>query len=221
MAAFKVDGDFTVATACSAARKSFPFPGDNTSFIVEQDFMQFFANFTPLALSTPHPTFTDAYLVEETPLQDLGGGVARWTRRYAQIPATRNEYEAFAYQFVGYIGITWGINVPTFPGRHRFTKTVVSRLKHEYFLCATGQTYETPDLIPIIPAQAYKFNDLVVDYLWDSSGPHAVAVAPSEPSRAEYEAWVAAGAEIVAEDSRISRWLGNIYERVTRYVVAQ
>jgi len=171
-------------------------------------------------LNTPHPTFTDAYLVEETPLQDLGGGVARWTRRYAQIPATRIEYESFAYQFIGYMG-TWGINVPPdqiVTHRDRFTKTVVSRLKHEYFLCATGQTYETPDLIPIIPAQAYKFLGIVVDYLWDVVSLFTVA---TEPSRTEYEAWVAAGAEIVAEDSRVSRWLGNIYERVTRYVVAQ
>lgn len=216
MAAFKVDGDFTVATACSAARKSFPIPGDNTSFIVEQDFMQFFANFTPLALNTAHPTFTNAYLVEETPLQDLGGGVARWTRRYATIPATRDEYETFAYHFIGFYGV-WGINVTTVTGRDRFTKTVVSRLKHEYFLCATGQTYETPDLIPIIPAQAYEFNGIATDYLGDSP-PFSVA---SDPSRTEYEAWIAAGTEIVAEDSRVSRWLGNIYERVTRYVVAQ
>jgi hypothetical protein len=29
----------------------------------------------------------------------------------------------------------------------------------------------------------------------------------------------AAGKGIVAEDSRINRWAGNIYERVTRYVI--
>jgi hypothetical protein len=218
MAAFKVDGDFTVATACSAARKLFPIPGDNTSFIVEQDFMQFFANFTPLALNTAHPTFTNAYLVEETPLQDLGGGVARWTRRYAQIPATRDEYETFAYHFIGFEG-NFNIGSPLITGRDRFTKVVVSRIHYEYFLCAAGQPYEDPGDIPIISEQQYLAapgSDMPVDWLRDSP-PFDV---PSDPTRAAYEAMIAAGTEIVAEDSRVSRWLGNIYERSTRYVKA-
>lgn len=223
MAAFKVDGNFTVATACGAARKSFPIPGDNTSFIVEQEFMQLFANFTPLALNTAHPTFTTAYLVQESPLQDLGGGVAKWTRTYATIPAQRNEYEMFAYQYIGIYGyvLAQGGSVTTeVDGRERFTESSLSRVQHDYFLCASGQDYETPADIPVNAAQAYyqsADSTLVTDYLTDSP-PFTTA---SSPTLTAYLALVSGGDEIVAEESRLTRWMGNIYERTTRYVIAK
>jgi hypothetical protein len=211
MSAFKTDGTFTSASAVGAARKSFPFDGDNSSFIVEQDYMIALSSFSPLALSTA--------------LQDLGGGIVKWTRTYAQIPATRSEYSTFAYTFIGFLGA--GIapysqyDIQAGDQRDPFLKVVMSRVYNEYFLCATGQTYTTPSAIPVINAQSYNFDGLPnnkVNYLVDPAiNPLSTATEPTLP---DYRDMVTAGDEIVAEDSTLERWMGNIYVRSTRYVKA-
>jgi len=224
MSAFKTDGTYSTAVAVGAARKSFPIDGDNTSFMVEQDFMVAIGSFTPLALNDPHGTFTTAYLVKETPLEDLGGGIARFSRIYSTVPATRSDYESFGYRFPGYLGT---LNPPYSQyygddpeGRDPTVLPVLSRILHTYALCATGQTYTTPALFfagVAVAAQVYTINtnaDARVDYLFDGSP------AASSPTLTAYKALVTAGTEIVAEDSVMRRYAGNIYEIATRYVVA-
>jgi len=225
MSAFKTDGTFTSASAVGATRKSFPFDGDNSSFIVEQDYMIALSSFSPLALSTAHGTYTDAYLVKESPLQDLGGGIVKWTRTYAQIPATRDEYGSASYLFIGFLGVHVApysqYDTLVNDERDPFQKVVTSRLTKEYFLCAAGQTYTTPSAIPTIEAQSYHFdghpNNKVL-YLVDP----AINTISAEtiPSLPDYRDMVTAGDEIVAEDSTLERWMGNIYVRSTRYVKA-
>lgn len=215
----KTDGDFAVASAAGPAKKSFPIPRDITHYIIEQDFMQAFDDFAPLALNTEHPDDEDAFLVEETPLQDMGGGVARWTRRYSTIPAVRDEPVNLSYNFIGYAG-QFLVGAEEVTGRERETRKVVGRAHHEYFLCATGETYTTPQSIPVLPAQKYLAvagGDLHTDWLRDSP-PFDL---DSSPSRATYEGWVTAGTEFIAEDSNVDPYLGNIYVRVTIYVKAQ
>jgi hypothetical protein len=226
MPAFRIDGTFTTASAVGAARKSFPFDGDNASFIVEQDFMVLFSSFSPLALDTVHPSIAAAYLVKESPLQDLGGGVARWTRTYAKIPSSRSEWSTITFNFPGY----FGTRLPPYfqyyerigDERDPWTATSVCRVLSEYFLCATGQTYETPQDIPIISRQLFTLDgrpDQPIDYLVNQTTNPLLSA--TEPTLPEYMALVAAEDEIVAEDSTIERWMGNIYERKTRYVIAK
>lgn len=224
MSAFKTDGTFSSAALDGSWRKSFPIPGDNVSFIVEQDFQVEFASFTPLALNTAHATFSTAYLVSESPLEDLGGGIARWTRTYAQIPATRDEYETYATKFPGLKGVTnppydqyW---IASDDGRDPFTETVNSRLRYEYFLCADGQDYETPEAIPVLLAQQFTLvsnQNVKVDYLL----PEGLYWSDSLPSKEDWLELIDDEDEFIAEDSRIERWLGNIYVRITRYVKAK
>lgn len=70
-----------------------------------------------------------------------------------------------------------------------------------------------------------------VDFIYDTakdpvtgatnSNPFPGAIIPTVPCRQAYTSLVISGLEIVAEPSVISRWRGNIYQRVTKYVVAQ
>lgn len=71
------------------------------SFLFEQDYVIERASFSPLALDTPHPDIPDAYLVEETPWEDIGGNVVKWTRVYSKIPAAWRDYESFAWTIPG------------------------------------------------------------------------------------------------------------------------
>lgn len=224
MAAFKTDGTFTTATLHGPYRRSLPIVGDTTAQIIEQDFQIAYGSFSALALDTAHATVTSAYLVSETPPSEVGGGILQWTRVYATVPATRSDYESFSYRFPGYLGT---LNPPYNQyygddpeGRDPLVLTVSSRIEYKYALCATGQTYTTPTAFYNalgVSAQVYSINtndEARVDYLFDGS-PSA-----SDPTLTAYQALVTAKTEIVAEDSVMSRYMGNIYQIATRYVVA-
>ena len=232
MSAFKVDGTFSTAAAAGAARTSYPIPGDLTAKVISQDYMQTFADYTAPTISTAHGTFSTAYLVGDSELQDIGGGIARFTREWATIPAVRNEWGTWGYQFPGYYSVSAG---PT-PysqyfyvngnARDPFTLTAKSRMYHEYFLCKAGQTYATPDLIPVIDAQVWSMvtnTNARILYLI----PTGTFGTDSNPTLEAYLALVAGGAgfgtgaavgEFVAEASTVDRYMGEIYVRITRYV---
>jgi hypothetical protein len=234
MSAFKTDGALTTAQEQGGARKSFPFEGDVASFIVEQDYLVLLASYSPVAISTAHGTFTNAFLVRESALENIGAGVVKFTRTYAQIPATRNEYGTFAFQYPG----LYGTLTPPYAfqywtvaddGRDPYLDVGSSRMKHEYFLCAAGQTYATPDLIPILPKLAFNI-------IGNESSRNAYLLKEGvfwSDTNPTVEAWldlVAGGSgigegaedgEFIAEDSTIERWMGDIYVRVTRYLKAK
>jgi hypothetical protein len=104
----------------------------------------------------------------------------------------------------------------------------MARLAYSYYrIFASGGDYTSAGSIPIIDAQKYIYGSTTnnTDYLADSP-PFAAATTPS---RTAYEAVMAGGSglgtganagEIVAEQSIVRRWRGNIYERVTRYIKA-
>jgi len=258
-APFYLDGDWTTAAAAGNVRFEQPFAGDKNDYVLVQDFMQFTANFTPLALNTAHPVYTTYFLVAESELQDTGGGISRWTRKYAQVPQPRNDYLSYAYSFIGYFGkIANLVTSSTFPvlGRNRLQLTVPCRSLNEYFIWIDGNTIKdstgtniytgtpgqaTPESIPVILGQRYYVpagtvpspgvfvatypagspQDIAYgtaqDYIWDA--PAFGGVIPTIPSRTTYQTLINNGTEIVAEDSQVSRWLGNIYLRVTKYIL--
>lgn len=103
MSAIYTDGDFTVAEITGARRWSDPLNrGEATTF--DEDYIQALTSWRALPLDTLHPDptpFDYAVLVGESPLQDLGGGIVKWTRTYSLIPLSYVRHEAFAYTFPG------------------------------------------------------------------------------------------------------------------------
>lgn len=242
-----VDGDFTVIRFTGWPVLHQPFAGDNGEYLLEQKCMQYGSNFAATALNTAYPLapYTSYVLVSESPLRDVNGGLVEWTQTYALVPNTRNDYSSISYNFIGYYGsvanLATGL-VTKIIGRPRATYSVKCRIQNDYYFCATGQTYTTPSAIPIIAAQRYYIpqgsvsgstftptytrgsaNDLATgsdtDFIWTAS--QWASLIPTYPSTAEYQALILAGTEIVAEASQLSRWQGNIYQRQTKYVVAQ
>jgi hypothetical protein len=199
--------------------------------MLEQDFIQLRSSYSEAALNTTHYAAigsaspvdggatgdSNAYLIAISPHEDMGQGVVKWTETFCKKPADRNEYESYAYNFIGYYGV-WGIGITAVTGRPRFTQSVTSRLAHKYYIPGIDGGIATPADIPIIAAQAYIYGATTnnVDFLADSPP----FTAATSPTRTAYEALVTAGTEIVAEASIIRRWQGGIYERVTRYVKA-
>lgn len=60
------------------------------------------------ALDTADVDYTDAYLVEQGDLQDIGGGCVRYTRTYATVPDQWSLLESFAFTFPAYPAGTAG-----------------------------------------------------------------------------------------------------------------
>jgi hypothetical protein len=94
--------------------------------------------------------------------------------------------------------------------------------KQAYYL---GQGYWSagPTWTPLFsdPVQA-QAHGMSLGAIWDISGAlgiSGIGVNP-QPTRTQYNVWVSNATEIVAEDSQIMRWMGNIYVRQTKYVVA-
>ena len=192
----------------------------------------------------PFQNLARAVLVSEGPLEDIGAGLVRFRRVYSTVPNIRNVFEQFTYNFIGYAptfftsaASQWG---SLSDGRPRFPFAVKSRLQFDYFIIDPGalsgyvEAVNSVDEIQLLLAQAYLYINGFqgVDVLFDESqapesgdfaGAGITLPSPNQttPSLTQYLDWVDNGYELVAEASVLRPWLGNIYERITRFVVAQ
>jgi len=243
-----VDDDFTIAIPVGIPVFSSPIPANTDEDIFTQDFMQFRADFEPTPLNTPHdsegqvPDYSDFFLVAEGPKQDVKGGIIKWTRTYARVPASYDEYESYGYGFIGFAGL-WisgnigNANPVVVTGRPKQTRVVTSRVRHDFFKVGPSGTYGSAGEIQTLRAQQYLTTGLTsidTEYIQDVIGPFPA----TNPSRTVYNGWMANAAakgwlsdwvgkvgavspgQFVAEDARISRWRGNVWLRQTRYVLA-
>lgn len=200
------DGDWSQASATGAERPQSPISTINANYIIEQDYIVNADNFSPLALNTPHATKPSYKLVAETQPQDIGSGAVRFTRTYAQVPATHDAWSTTAYNFIGF----WGYRVPIISanvgfttynyaagvpiGRERVLDPANVRIQNDYFLIGTGGTYASAGSIPLIQSQKYREKisgfsywtdvDLLVDS-GISGGPF-----PTTPTRSTYNTWI-------------------------------
>ena len=234
---FKIidDGDFTTAKEAGPTVFDTALLTNNLRYIARQDFMQNFLDFSPLAFGTFHPTLTDYRLVRETPLENVGCGVAKWTRVYCIVPDSWSDYRTHSYKFPGFCKDAKGdprtVADSGEISRAPFTKVVISRIRHDYYLVGPGLPFPTVGDIPIINSQQFYMignSTFFVDYLNDA--PVSGTSFETVPSLTTYSSWIggmvtgavgAIGNEIVAEDSSVEQWMGPIYERITRYVKPQ
>jgi hypothetical protein len=160
----------------------------------------------------------DAYCIGDTEPQETESGLVSFVRKWSNIPATRSDYSTICYSYPSTKYNTGFGLVDNTPSRATSTSL---RSYVEYFLCQAGQTYTTPAAIPLVSRQRYiliaGFETSDVDYVLSSAYP----TYTTSPTAAAYAALVAAGTEIVAEESFVERYAGNIYSRTTKYVVAK
>jgi hypothetical protein len=232
-------GNFASPVACGPPLFSAPIPGVNTLYLLTQDFMVNAASFSPIALDTPHPDNAAFLLVAESPPSDVTGLKLRWTRTYAKVPTAHTDYTTTVYNFIGLYGdvytlATWSVGIwveNSALARLRFNKSALVKISFDYFLCAAGQTYVSPEHIPIQPATRYLGQNrtgewLEVNYLNDT---YAQAVwYATNPTRTQYLAMITADWAPVSgtwsircQDDELERWQGNIWCRRQFFVKAQ
>jgi hypothetical protein len=215
------DGDFSMPLRVSLPVLSAPIPGVNTQYLLTEDWVQYEANYTPLALNTAHTdsAYTAFLLVSENNFRDLGNGVVRWTRRYARVPASHSEPVQVSYQFIGLLTFDPLETVIRPP----FTRAVPGVKVHDYFLAGTNtqtamQSLQTANFVseqlyywPRTWAFPLPFEAQAVTSIWENTVPTA----------ASYGTLVTNGGTIVAYPSQFERWEGNIIRREYTSIVAQ
>ena len=97
------------------------------------------------------------------------------------------------------------------PGRDPETQVVSCRVIYDYFLPGVTAKISTPSDIP-------NTDPL---YIQDNTGRKTnTATGNTSPTATQYKALIAAGTQIQIERSNATRWRGNIWERVTRFIRA-
>ena len=142
--------------------------------------------------------FSGSYVVGESDREPLGSDLYAFTRTYAEVPASHNTFESLAYVFPGLFSFASGY-------RATFSKPVVSRVAHDYYYA------DNPATITLSGAQTYLWNG------FDTQTLNTYTV----PTVATYSGWIGTAQEIVAEDSRLVRYAGSIWDRQTRFIKAQ
>lgn len=229
------------------------FQANQTSIIIDQEFMVAQAYYQPMRLNTPYNpawslgwtavyrNLSDCFLVSEGTLEDVGGGISKIRRRFASLPRTRNEVESYAMTFPAY-------SIDSATTREAFTEIVPSRILIDYFVYDDLNLLSIPlfnnntgrrlngdtGLFPsglIIPSQKYyevqsisSINPVDRNGYISNGAPlidNTDATLATNPQASEYAGWIDAGYEICAESSTFTNWMGNIYQRKTRFVKAQ
>ena len=187
--------DFELAIRVSTSpRKRFPFRQDLTAILYDEDFIQRAEFFAPLPLSTPHPDLEDVFLVGETNPTTRADGLFRWTRTFASLPATREEWEMASFTFPAYkTASSAAANL-----RDNFTQAIVGKVVYSYVHTEQPAT------------------DLTISGMFtpvDSSDNAVDFVSPeTTPTKENYEAEVTAGTYLQASETGVSRWKGNIWQ---------
>jgi len=239
-----------VASKSGALRKFFLIPQiEDLCYGFRQDYQQAASSFAAVALNTVSPDDATAFLQNETELADMGAGMVQWTRTYCQVPPAWDDWENVSYTFPQYPGyIRLSSSSPPAAnqqGRDPYTPVngVTCRVRRDYFMVGTGLTYATEGAIPVISVQT--FHGLLNPNFYTSP----TQVTPvggivigntqyleSVPNRTVWDGWVANAAASGWACGRVGtadanpgqivisckpeRLLGNIWARVTRYVLA-
>ncbi len=182
------DGDFTVAQLAGPPVYEIPFKTDPKPYAYKLLYWQFAADFTDLAFGTAGPL--GGTYVGGTPgtFKSVGAGIVEFSREFALLPDTRNEYESFVYSFQFWQTVSGSSSIAEAP------KTMASRVQFDYFQTDDFSSIELPRAPRVIQ---------VFDALHFQNG--YGSLVPGE--------------EILAEDSTVKLWRGNIYERVQRFIV--
>ena len=136
-----------------------------------------------------------AWLIEETSPVHQEGDLVRWTKRYATVPTTWNDYEMRPYQFPGYYNDTAETNY-----RAPLKEVGLWEIQH-FYEHAPGADVLARIEVPAQAFQVYDPDGAVIEYV----------DATSDPTYTAYVAQVAAGTYLTASDSVMERYAGNVW----------
>ena len=211
--------------------------GDAVHVVAAQRYRQSAVSYAPLALNAARSILvadvarTLFFVGDQTPGRHTGP-LVEFVREWADVPASRFEYQEIAYSFPGFRSTQAEYNqYSALNWRLGFTRKVNAQIALDFFRVGVGAAYASEDDIPRIAvtiwARAANFVGARVSALQillsDSdaiSGPVSWNGLLTVPTRTAYEALVTAGAFSLVVDCEVDRYIGNIFVRRTVRVKA-
>jgi hypothetical protein len=174
-------------------------PDNNYARVYHQPFLVHSGVDQTGAMGSPG-LFPGTILAFESDRLPIQAGFSEFSRQYAEIPSGFSTYDTHAYVYPG-------MNLGGSQSRLPTTKTVVSRVQHDFFNAS-------PQSIPISGAQLFLYAGI--------TGFDVISLSnATQPTAVLYSGWITSGVEMVAEDSTIARYVGPIWERQTRFLTAK
>lgn len=185
----------TALATLVASRVIYPFAlyQNTTAYVLEDDYIQNANDFSPLA----NNTLTNGLrLLEETPIEIVGGGLVRWTRRWGSVPSP---FSFVAWDVTGFPQYYQDITVDA-AFRTAFSRLapITTTLTFSYTTTPAAITLSSEPLT--ITGTATLLASQWLD-------------ADTTPTVATYVAYVAASTAIVVKPNEIDRayGVGNVW----------
>lgn len=222
----------STAEAVGPVVLSYPFShlGDSAHVVASQVYEQPSTHYAPLTLNatrvvTVGGSSTTLYYVGDiTPPGRHGAGLLRFTRQWANKPATRTENQTYAVTFPGIASTLAEYEAKTANktrAREGFTEIVDTQLTYTYYrIAASGGDYTSDTLIPRDTVQRYYVPTWGADpkspfdtYLNNGENYGTFYWRPTTPTRTAYNALGTWGLVVECE---VKRYLGPFFVRITR-----
>ena len=153
-------------------------------------------------------THTNAYLVDETNFQDIGGGLQTFERHYATIPSSWYDFQEVSYRTVYWGAINWRTRQKFGGASWHTQRNVLAKANRYYFLESELPANIVPENDNQAILYASDFTKIYAQepegrlgYRWenytpDANNPTTVVIAPD----------------------RVQKYMGHIYEFI-RYTI--
>lgn len=192
-------------------RKEYQFDGDMSVYLLNEDYMVFIDYYEPLKPSTVHPDKANCFFVKDTPINDIGNGVGRFTRTYSVLPGmtedgnrkayVRSEYESYVMTVPGVSNTTTQAAFQQYPvssytisaGKH----TIVAGASHDITVGRAAVIYyqvSDPLSKQVYLRQAYRVAltgttgaTLVVDEIRDVNTVQPIGIQRANNDQSSYQ----------------------------------
>ena len=181
--------------------RKFPIRQDLTAIEYSIQFVQRAEYFRPAPLGIVCPDDSKAFLFDESDPTINDHGLVEFTRHFATVPATREEYITGSFNFPGFKNSSDEIL------RENFSQIAVFKIVYSYkYTNQPGDEISLDSQFGVI----------------DQNGSRSEYLTPTTiPSLASYITERESGLYLQSEDSEVERWRGNIWEVRNKFVRAK
>ena len=216
-------GDFTVDMPVGLLRNESPLlPELNDVLIFHQDFMQRADCFTALPYNSIYPGLLNpAYLFDESPREDIGGNIFKWTRSWVRVPSSYGKAGGvYPYTFPAFDGT---------PGRNARKVSVAMEITRDFFLCGRSGVYGSWQDIPITRAFIpYRVNEddptdqtNILAFVHGQQDDALADDGSTWPTLSQYKSLISTNQRLIVEDDKVTNFRGGVYMRERMTILAQ
>ncbi len=181
-------------------------PNNSNVKVYDLQFVVASDSYAAATLGSNNNLAPNAFLVAESPIEKIGAGIVRYSRKYAEIPVTWYDIEQVFYSYPGRSNGT-GFSYLRYGARKPITVPKLATANHSYFLNANVPTGNV-QAVTIVLGNIMANNPQPVNWIGELSAQDNTNTVPAtDPAT-----WILSSDPV--------RWMGPIWEIVTKTVTA-